>query len=295
MSTMGLEQTSTAPSDAATDPAGTERKVTHLAGRIRKPQGDGRSSSRPGVAGLDQLGAGQPAAGSTEARRLPDDWPDAPGVDERAARTVRARREPAPAVPPGAFSEALPRRRPSRARFFTWLAALLLLPVILAAAAAYGAATYLDEVHAGRSEIMFHLPTHAGDAASRFLATQPVIAQSRPVVEPVARAEDLEVDALLENLDVFLVAGSTLMRFEYEDTDPARITRVLEGLTLGYLTLLRDVALIEGVSHRLLGAPYLLDELVAPKPLRAAALGAVVGLAVAFAGLVILAQTRRPA
>lgn len=208
-------------------------------------------------------------------------------------RAASATDAPAPALPP---ADIPPRRRASGiGRFFLWVGLLGVLPVLLAAAAAYTAAQYLDEVWGGRSEIMFHLPELAGDAANRFLATQPVVVRSYPVVEPVARAEALPVEDLLDNLAATMVQGSTLMRIEYHDVDAERIIRVLEGVTLGYLGLLRDIALIEGASHRILSAPYLLEEPVSPRPIRAAAIGAVVGLAVAFAGLVILAQLRRPA
>jgi hypothetical protein len=199
---------------------------------------------------------------------------------------------PAAAVPEAAASG---RRSTGIGRILLSLALLLLLPVVLAATAGYVAATYLEEVRAGRSEIMFHLPELAGDAAGRFLATQPVVVRSYPVVEPVARAEAMPVSDILDNLDVTMVESSALMRIEYQDTDSERILRVLEAVTVGYLGLLRDIAMIEGASHRILSAPYLLEEPVGPKPIQAAAIAAVVGLAVAFAGLVILAQLRRPA
>jgi hypothetical protein len=199
---------------------------------------------------------------------------------------------PAAAVP----EATVPGRRTTGVgRILLSLALLFLLPVVLAATAGYFAATYLEEVRAGRSEIMFHLPDLAGDAAGRFLATQPVVVRSYPVVEPVARAEAMPVNDILGNLDVTMVQSSALMRIEYQDTDSERILRVLEAVTVGYLGLLRDIAMIEGASHRILSAPYLLEEPVGPKPIQAAAIAAVVGLAVAFAGLVILAQLRRPA
>jgi len=200
-------------------------------------------------------------------------------------------------VPAAAVADAAAagRRTPGIGRILLSLALLLLLPVVLAATAGYFAANYLEEVRAGRSEIMFHLPDLAGDAAGRFLATQPVVVRSYPVVEPVARAEAMPVSAILDNLSVTMVESSALMRIQYEDTDSERILRVLEAVTVSYLGLLRDIAMIEGASHRILSAPYLLEDPVGPKPIQAAAIAAVVGLAVAFAGLVILAQLRRPA
>ncbi len=237
----------------------------------------------------------EPATGPIAARST-----TARSTTERS--TIDRGRLPRGAVTAGAAASTLPldgppiRRRGSGiGRVFLWLTLLGILPVLLAATAAYLAAAYLDEQYGGRSEIMFHLPELAGDAANRFLATQPVVARSFPVVGPVAQAEAMPVEDLLANLDTTLVQGSTLMRIEYHDVDAERILRVLEGLTTGYLALLRDIALIEGASHRILSAPYLLEDPVSPRPIRAAAIGAVVGLAVAFAGLVILAQLRRPA
>ena len=234
----------------------------------------------------------RPADPSPAAARRPEALLQA-GAAAGRQRLPRGADATAPSVPPGTVP---PRRRASGfGRFLLWIGLLCVLPVLLAAAAAYTAAHYLDELRGGRSEIMFHLPELAGDAANRFLATQPVVVRSYPVVEPVARAEAMPVEDLLDNLDASLVQGSTLMRIEYHDVDAERIVRVLEGVTIGYLALLRDIALIEGASHRILSAPYLLEEPVSPRPIRAAAIGAVVGIAVAFAGLVILAQLRRPA
>lgn len=181
-----------------------------------------------------------------------------------------------------------------RGRLIAAVLALGLLPALLAGAAAFIASHYLAEVWVGRSELIFQLPELSGDAANRFLATQPVIVASYPLVEPIAGVERLPVEEVTRGLSASLVQGSTLMRIEYRDTDQARILRVLEGLTEGYLTLLRDMALVEGASHRLLSAPFVLEEPVGPKPMRAAAIGAVIGLAVAFAGLVVTAQLRRP-
>lgn len=181
-----------------------------------------------------------------------------------------------------------------RNRLIAAVLALGLLPALLAGAAAYVSSHYVAETWVGRSELIFHLPELSGDAASRFLATQPVIVASYPLVEPIAGVERLPVEEVTRGLSASLVQGSTLMRIEYRDTDQARILRVLEGLTEGYLTLLRDMALVEGASHRLLSAPFLLEEPVGPRPMRAAAIGAVIGLAVAFAGLVVTAQLRRP-
>ncbi len=260
----------------------TEPKVTRLPTRVTRPADE---QYRPSVETT--------ASNAAPALRHADAAPVNPPLEnQRLPRGAGAEAgtAPMPAAPNS------PRGRPAagRGRFFLWLGLLCLLPVLLAGTAAFVAANYLDEVRAGRSEIMFHLPELAGDAANRFLATQPVVARSYPVVEPVARAEAMPVDDILDNLDVTMVQGSTMMRLEYHDVDSDRIIRVLEALTIGYLGLLRDIALIEGASHRLLSAPYLLEDPIGPRPIRAAAIGAVVGLAVAFAGLVVLAQLRRP-
>jgi hypothetical protein len=256
-----------------------DQKVARLPARVnRLPDDEGEASqTRMLDRGPEQRRADpEPASPALSSGRLP--------------RGSGAEAGAAPARPPATS----PRRGSGIGRFLLWLGLLCLLPVLLAGSAAYVAANYIDEIRAGRSEIMFHLPELAGDAANRFLATQPVVVRSYPVVEPVARAEAMPVDDILDNLDVTMVQGSTLMRIEYHDVDSERIVRVLEALTVGYLSLLRDIALIEGASHRLLSAPYLLEDPVGPRPLRAAAIGAVVGLAVAFAGLVVLAQLRRP-
>lgn len=259
-----------------------DQKVTRLPARVTRLSGE-PDRPRAETATADTPPALRHAEAAPVSRPLADQrLPRGAGAETRTSPTASATDSPAGRPAAG------------RGRFLLWLGLLCLLPVLLAGTAAYVAANYLDEVRAGRSEIMFHLPELAGDAANRFLATQPVVARSYPVVEPVARAEAMPVDDILDNLDVTMVQGSTMMRIEYHDVDSDRIVRVLEALTIGYLGLLRDIALIEGASHRLLSAPYLLEDPVGPRPLRAAAIGAVVGLAVAFAGLVVLAQLRRP-
>lgn len=184
-------------------------------------------------------------------------------------------------------AEAAPAVRP---RPSLGLLALLILPALACAAAAYGGAMLLDKVYAARTEILFHL-TRSGDHAERFLATQAVVAQSRTVVEPVAAELGVPTERIEKDLSVGFPRGSAVMRIEFSAHSQTAALDVIKLVTQRYLQALRPIEVAEGASHQILVPPFLLDEPVWPRPLQAAALGGLIGLALS-AALVALRQQR---
>jgi uncharacterized protein involved in exopolysaccharide biosynthesis len=203
------------------------------------------------------------------------------------------------APPRGAFSADLPiqadatdkgERSPLGGSSMVRLAGLLLLPIVLTALGAYAFAIQSERVHAARSEIVFDLRNVAWGAAERFLETQAVVARSRALLAPVADTFGIPVAELDRALAVEAVRGSDVIRLEYANTDPSLAQAVTKAITDRYLVALREYALLDGTRHRLLTPTFILDEPVAPKPLRAAAMGAALGLMLGLIVLIIRIQ-----
>lgn len=217
--------------------------------------------------------------------------PGSKAPDGSAPTAVAARRESRRAELP---DEDGPERGEDRAgsappRRTRWPIFLAAAAVPLAAGTAYVAAALGEPLYAARSEVVFHLRDLGADAAARFLATQALTAQSRIVLEPVAARLGVPAGVLDEQLSVEVLPGSNVMRLEHAHRDGAVALATVQDVTGRYLTLLRDVEMIEEASHRLLTPAFVLDEPVAPRPLRAAALGALVGLAL-VAGVLVARQ-----
>ena len=200
-----------------------------------------------------------------------------------------ARRRVAP--PPARGDELRPPRRRRLSPF--GIALLLALPVLAGAGAAVGTARLAEPTYAARSEVIFDLRSLDWSATDRFLATQTVLAQTRGTLAPVAEALSIPVADLDRRLSAAMVGQSTVLRLEYRDRSKQRAVDVLRAVTDNYLATLRDLGRGPGTTgHRLLTPAYALDAPVEPQPIRAAALGAAVGLALAIAGALWL---RRPA
>lgn len=186
------------------------------------------------------------------------------------------------------------RRHPARDRFIfgllTDLLTAALIPVLICAAAAYGVASQQDEVYAARGEVILDLRRVDWGAADRFIEAQVVIGSGHTLLRSTADQYDLALSQLEDDLEVYEVDGSGVLRFQYANRDPQVALDVLRGLLDRYLVQLRQFEQREGGSHRLLTAPFVLEEPVRPRPLRAAALGAVAGLA--LGGLAVFLRLR---
>ncbi|MFO1070028.1 MAG: hypothetical protein U1E14_16035 [Geminicoccaceae bacterium] len=186
-----------------------------------------------------------------------------------------------------------PRHAATPASLVRWLA-LLLACAVVGAGVAYAVATQLQAVRVARADILFVLDLD-GAAAERFLSTQAVIAESQAVLGPVGSERGLDVGRLEKGFDVSFPKGAAVMRLEYHDTDPAQATAVLSALTDRYLLMLRQMQGVGASGHQLIVPPYLVEDAAWPRPLQAAALGAVIGLAVAATALLLFSQRPRPA
>jgi hypothetical protein len=192
-------------------------------------------------------------------------------------------------------SPAAPARR-RRGRAIWRFALLALTPIVLAGLGAYAGGTLQPTMYAARSEIVFYVRTlGSSGSADRFLSTQPEIAASRSTLAPIAAEFGRSVEEIEKHLEVDLVRSSAMMRIEYADPSGTTALDVTRAITDRYLTLLRDLEVAEGAGHQVLSPAFLLEQPTEPRPLQAAAIGAVVGFAISFAGIIVLAQTRAPA
>lgn len=172
------------------------------------------------------------------------------------------------------------------------MTALLLVPVLLGAFGSFIISALSPTIYGARSEIVFSLRNMDWNLAERFLGTQLVIVQSRTTLGPVAQQFSIPISKLKDDLTVEIVRSSTVMRIEYRHHNAAAARDIVNAITDRYLLALREFEQVEGGSHRLLTPALLLDDPIAPHPLRAAAIGALVGLAIAAAAIVLRAQVR---
>lgn len=188
---------------------------------------------------------------------------------------------------------AQPRSQSNRHRAWQF-AFLLMLPVVIAALAAYAVASQDQRVYAGRSEIVLDLRNLGWDAAERILGTQLAVAESRAVLAPVAETLSVPVSDLERRLSAELIRNSSIVRLQYEDPNPSRALDITIAITERYTEVLERLLALQGdVRLQVLTAPFLLEEPVSPKPLRAAAIGAVVGMALAMIGIILWVQPWR--
>jgi capsular polysaccharide biosynthesis protein len=171
-------------------------------------------------------------------------------------------------------------------------AMLVFAPVLVAALGAYIVSALSANVYAARSEIVFSLREMGWDLAERFLATQLVIAESRSTLGPVAEQFSIPIGNLENDFHADFVKSSGVMRLEYRHSDGAMAQNVVRAITDRYLVALREIEQVEGGSHRLLTPASVMEDPIAPKPLRTAVIGALAGLAVAAAAIVLRAQLR---
>ncbi|MGL4968149.1 MAG: hypothetical protein ACRC67_43425 [Inquilinus sp.] len=170
---------------------------------------------------------------------------------------------------------------------------LLILPVLIASLAAYAVASQDQRVYAGRSEIVLDLRNLGWDTAERILGTQLAVAESRAVLAPVAEKLVVPVSDLERRLSAELIRNSSIVRLQYEDPSPSRALDITVAITERYLSVLQGLASQGEIRLQVLTAPFLLEEPVSPKPLRAAAIGAVVGMALAMIGIILWVQPWR--
>jgi capsular polysaccharide biosynthesis protein len=87
------------------------------------------------------------------------------------------------------------------------------------------------------------------------------------------------------------VALSDLVRVTVEDERPERARELAQGIVDAYLAFAAGLPVPPQV--RVLSPAYVLDEPVAPRPARAAAIGLLVGLQLAIVAALLIVRRRR--
>ena len=185
---------------------------------------------------------------------------------------------------------AAPRDRkpaPAAYRAIARLAACSILLISVSAAGAYAVAARSQPVYAARSEVAFDLRSFGWDASERFLRTQPLIARSRNVLNPIAAQFDMPVANLEERFSVEPVGASGVIRLQFANPGKTLALDVLRALTARYLAETSAFDQTGPTVRWIITEPFLLAEPISPQPLRAAALGALGG-AVLAAGIIML-------
>lgn len=168
------------------------------------------------------------------------------------------------------------------------IAALLLLPPAVAVAlSASQPPTYASEV-----DLLYQPdPSSSVDSIDRDLATHGVLLQRRDLVEEAARAVGREPAELDDDMSVEAVEGSAVLRLRVTDQDAGRARETAQFIADRYLRSEPELAGSMG-TMRALAPAAVLDDPVAPEPLRAAAAGGLLGL-VLVALFVLLLPSRR--
>lgn len=170
------------------------------------------------------------------------------------------------------------------------LVLLVILPILIGALASYAAALLSPNVYAARSEIVLNISSMDWNAAERFLATQIVVVKARSTLAPVAEATKIPLRDLEKAIDVEMIGSSDVIGIQYANRDPSTALKVVEAVTARYLADLRDYEQLGNGAHRILLPATLLEDPVSLKPLYAAIVGALVGLVIGVAGLILRTQ-----
>jgi uncharacterized protein involved in exopolysaccharide biosynthesis len=181
--------------------------------------------------------------------------------------------------------------QPDRYRILK-LVAFFILPVLATALVALITASQSKPIYAARSEVMLDLRRLAWDTAERVIATEVVVAQSRALLAPVADSFQIPIQNLERDLSTEPIRNSSVVRLQYEHANPTLALDVIRSVTGRYVATLQDLSSDE-TRARILTPPFLLDDPISPKPLRAAAIGAAIGMMLAAAGAALWTQTWR--
>lgn len=195
---------------------------------------------------------------------------------------------------PASPSLPTPAGRRDRLRSMFWIAVLVIAPIGVGAVAAFGASSFSTPIYGAQAELILR-PQQSGDMAEKYLNTQPVVATSHTVLQPVSTSLGIPTEAIEKNLSIDFPRGSTVMQFQYSDADQSVAVKALGAILDQYLSILAQVELVDGSTHQLLAPPFLLDRPVRPRPMQAAAIGGAIGLAIglgAFALIQIFRSSR---
>jgi uncharacterized protein involved in exopolysaccharide biosynthesis len=164
-------------------------------------------------------------------------------------------------------------------------ALLVVAPVVICTLLAWAGAHRLQTFYAAQSDIAFDVGQR-GDVMEKFLATQTVAVKSHVVLGAVSAMQGIPVATLDRRLSVEFPKDGAIMRLQYSDPSGDAALQTLRAVITQYINLLDHTKFLDTAKYVLVPA-FILENPVWPKPLQAAALGLVVGLAIGIAGLAL--------
>jgi len=205
-------------------------------------------------------------------------------------------------------------RRPRRRVMTAAVVAVVVIALFGAAAVAYSQMQPI--VYGAQTEILLSPRAELSDAAvDRAMVTQTMIAQSDPVLQPVASQVGIPLSQLREEVSADIVGRSNVLRLTVGDRTRNRAMTLAQLITTEYLRVATESASqdrpgsVTGtgttrgpvsatgdnpppLTSAVLSPPSPLDQPLSPKPLRALAAGVLLGLIVAGGVVVVLLRPR---
>jgi capsular polysaccharide biosynthesis protein len=180
------------------------------------------------------------------------------------------------------------RRRPAD---WLWIGLACFVIVTTAVVSAVVVGSRGADVYGARADILYVAPDAPLDVRQRSLATQGEVARSRAVLAAAAAQEGVPLDQLQDAVSVETGVQDDLLHITVSDEDRGVARRLAQAVATSYLGL---AARVEGADARsrirLLSPAYPLDDRLSPKPLRAAAVGLLLGLVLATGVAILLAR-----
>jgi uncharacterized protein involved in exopolysaccharide biosynthesis len=213
------------------------------------------------------------------------------------AARVRRPADGGPVTVPGPATPDKPASgRDRRELWRSILTGALIAAVLVGPAAGALAWSYTQPTtYAAEVDLLFQMaPESSVDNIDRDLATHQVLLLRRPLLDDIAEQVGRDPQALADNTGVDVVEQSNVLRLRVVDTDVDRARRTADLLADEYAATTDDLAASSDIGQvQPISPATVLDRPVGPQPLRAAAGGAVVGLALVMALLAVL-RLRRP-
>jgi capsular polysaccharide biosynthesis protein len=187
---------------------------------------------------------------------------------------------------------AAPRKLP-RLGLRTQLVLLALAPILVGSVVAFLFAWLSPTLYAARSEIVVNVASMDWSRAERFLATQLVVAKARTTLGPISESTKVPLRDLEKDVKAELIGSSDVIDIQYANSNAGVALEVVKAVTAQYLLSLRDYEQVGNGRHRLLMPATLLEEPVSLKPIYAAFIGAIVGIAIGILGIMLRTQAWR--
>jgi uncharacterized protein involved in exopolysaccharide biosynthesis len=190
----------------------------------------------------------------------------------------------------------------------TRLALFTLAIILVGAAGGLGGALVWPKTYAARAEILCSLSQDQQGGNTLLqdpqLSTQLVILKSRAVLGPIAQQQNRQFEDLNKDISAQILDSSDVIQVEADASTASAALRTLQAVMTNYLALAAQPSAVArslttqqpitalgltsrtGLTAQLLTPPYPLPDPVAPRPLLASGIGALVGMVVAGAVLV---------